>query len=185
MKLARLIILLFGFMCVVPSLYADDKHVKHKQWTKKYDRLFKKYSKHYFGPSMDWHWFKAQAIAESGLKPNVRSKVGAIGLMQIMPATYKEIKSKNKFLKDVETPRWNIAAGIYYDRYLYKRWLKKLSGDDHMRFAFASYNAGFGRVSRAWRQKNKPQNWEDVAHKAPGQTRHYVRRIENLMRLVD
>ena len=52
-----------------------------------YDRLFRKYTKHYFGPHFDWRWFKAQGIAESGLRPNAHSSAGAKGIMQILPAT--------------------------------------------------------------------------------------------------
>ena len=96
---------------------------KIDDWTDRYDAHFRKYAKHYFGPGMDWRWFKAQAIAESGLKPDARSKSGARSIMQIMPGTFREIQKKNTHLKDVDSPRWNIAAGIYYDRQLYRKWV--------------------------------------------------------------
>ena len=50
----------------------------------KYDKYFSKYSKRYFGPNFDWFYFKAQAIAESRLKANAKSRVGALGVMQII-----------------------------------------------------------------------------------------------------
>ncbi|MDH3559685.1 MAG: transglycosylase SLT domain-containing protein [Gammaproteobacteria bacterium] len=96
---------------------------KVTDWPDGYDVHFKKYAKHYFGPNFDWRWFKAQAVAESGLKPNAKSKSGARGIMQILPSTFSEIQKKNPHLKDMDSPRWNIAAGIYYDRLLYKRWV--------------------------------------------------------------
>ena len=65
----------------------------------KYDKYFSKYSKRYFGPAFDWHYFKAQAIAESRLKATAKSKVGALGVMQIMPKTFEEIARKNPTVK--------------------------------------------------------------------------------------
>jgi len=167
------------------------KHVEHKHWTDEYDPYFRKYTKHYFGPFFNWKWFKAQGIAESGLKANARSAVGAKGIMQIMPATYKEIVAKNPHLRDISTPRWNIAAGIYYDRQLYRRWRKQqpLPASEQLNFALASYNAGFGNIRSAFRRANKKhkkiREWTQVAPFAPGETRHYVKRINGLMQLED
>ncbi|HEX6053559.1 MAG TPA: transglycosylase SLT domain-containing protein, partial [Gemmatimonadaceae bacterium] len=53
----------------------------------RYDHVFRKYSKRYFGVGYDWRIFKAQALAESEMNPNARSWVGARGLMQLMPST--------------------------------------------------------------------------------------------------
>ena len=59
----------------------------------RYDDIFRKYSKRFFGPAFDWHYFKAQGLAESGLDPKARSPVGARGVMQLMPGTYAMIKN--------------------------------------------------------------------------------------------
>lgn len=151
-------------------------------WPDKYDRHFRKYSKHYFGPGFDWRWFKAQAVAESGLKANARSKSGARGIMQILPKTYREIREKNPYLKDIDSPRWNIAAGIYYDRTLYKRWQSPPPGEERLYFAFGSYNAGYTRIRKTLKKVDPPTpTWEHVEPYVPGQTRHYVRRIRGLM----
>ena len=89
---------------------------RYKRFTT-YDSHFKKYSKRFFGVGFDWRYFKAQAVAESNLREDVRSPVGAIGVMQIMPRTFAEIQRKNPTIAgSVEQPRWNIAAGIQYDR---------------------------------------------------------------------
>jgi len=166
-------------------LAAGVKHVDHRHWTDRYDRHFKKYSKHYFGAGFDWRWFKAQAIAESGLRPTAKSSVGAKGLMQIMPATFEEIREANPHFRSVDDPKWNIAAGIYYDRQLYRRWSEHIKGKERLNFAFGSYNAGFGNVRKAYRKAEKKDrqvlSWKQVAGFAPGQTRHYVRRINKLM----
>ena len=166
------------------------KHVKHKHWSKKYDRHFRKNSKHYFGVGFDWHWFKAQGIAESGLNPKAKSTVGAIGIMQIMPKTYDEILKSKKNLGKIDVPRWNIAAAIYYNRQLYKRWIKRdITQEERLKFTFASYNAGFYRVLKALnksktKHKDNPDEiakWENVSPFTPPATRHYVRRIDRLM----
>jgi membrane-bound lytic murein transglycosylase F len=162
-------------------------HVKHDHWTDEYDPLFRKYTKHYFGAHFDWHWFKAQAIAESGLRPDARSPMGARGIMQILPSTYQEIRARNPFLASIDEPRWNIAAGIFYDRQLYRKWKKKqaIRTSERLKFAFGSYNAGYGNIlkahKRAARNGQSVNTWQQVAAHAPSETRHYVRRIEQLM----
>jgi membrane-bound lytic murein transglycosylase F len=151
-------------------------------WTEKYDPHFRKYAKHYFGPGLDWQWFKAQAIAESGLNPKAKSANGARGIMQILPSTYREIQEKNPHLQDMDSPRWNIAAGIYYDRMLYKRWKSPPPGSERLYFAFGSYNAGYSRIKSTYERINPPTAaWKHVEPHVPGQTRHYVRRIRRLM----
>lgn len=171
------------------ALASVHRHVKHEHWTDEFDHLFRKYTKHYFGAHFDWHWFKAQAIAESGLDPNAQSPMGARGIMQILPATYEEIKAQNPFMSGIEEPRWNIAAGIFYDRQLYRKWRRErtIQTAERLRFAFASYNAGYGNVlkahKRARRKVAEVKRWDEVAPFAPGETRHYVQRIEGLMKV--
>ena len=163
------------------------KDVDHDHWTHRYDRLFRKYAKHYFGPTLDWRWFKAQGIAESGLDPKARSHRGAVGIMQILPSTFKFLRKKNPALGDIATPRWNIAAGIYYDRYLYNKWDDEpVRGLDRLFLAFSAYNAGHMRVRRAYnravQQLGQVRHWEQLKPFLPGQTRHYVARIRKLMK---
>ena len=96
--------------------------------------------------------------------------------------TYEDIKKKNPGFKDIYTPRWNIAAGIYYDRLLYKKWPTPPAGDERLYFAFGSYNAGYRRINRIFKKIEPPaESWKLVESRVPGQTRHYVRRIQRLM----
>src|SRR5262249_42867535 len=60
-----------------------------KKISEKYDPMFRKYTKRFFGPAFDWKYFKAQGFAESGLKASAKSWVGARGVMQLMPSTYQ------------------------------------------------------------------------------------------------
>jgi membrane-bound lytic murein transglycosylase F len=162
------------------------KDVRHAHWTNEYDAYFRKYTKHYFGPHVDWHWFKAQGIAESGLNPEAQSPAGAVGIMQILPSTYAEIKESNPHFVTIREPRWNIAAAIYYDRKLYRKWQQKFTTKERLKLAFASYNAGLGNVLRAFRRARERhggevRQWREVAPFAPAETQAYVVRIQRLM----
>mgnify|MGYP000617871684 CR=1 FL=1 len=85
-----------------------------------YEDQFRKYAKHYFGVGTDWRWFAAQAQVESEMKPGATSRSGAMGLMQIMPKTFQEIRRTVSSARDPFDPLHSIAAGIYYNRQLYK-----------------------------------------------------------------
>lgn len=98
-----------------------------------------------------------------------------------MPATFAEIKGKNPHFADVDTPRWNIAAGIYYDRMLYRKWEHGLSEQERLFLSFASYNAGLGNIRKAYKRSPAPiRTWDDIAQRAPKETQGYVARIRNL-----
>ena len=166
--------------------------VTDRHWTRKYDQYFRKYSKRFFGTAIDWHWFKAQGIAESGLRRNARSWVNAKVIMQLMPRTFAELKKKNPELKNVLEPRWNIAAGIYYDSTMFMKWQEDRPFLDRMRFMFGSYNAGFRTILSAQKLSRKHgfngTVWESIKSVAPRvskwrekETLGYVRKIEILM----
>ena len=172
-----LILLGLGFCQKAMSM---GESVDSEHWTDEYDHHFKKYTKRYFGPHFDWHWFKAQAIAESGLRSEVTSPRGAQGVMQILPSTYEEIKADNPYFKDISKPRWNIAAGIYYDRTLYRRW-RSLNNPERLYTSFASYNAGFSRILRLYHRIKEPATqWPQIKSHLPKETRRYVSRIRRL-----
>ena len=163
--------------------------VCHAGDTSRYDDVFSKYSKRFFGPGFDWRIFKAQGLAESNLDPEARSWVGAIGIMQLMPSTFKEVQSANPEFTELNSPEWNIAAGIYYDRQQWKTWGKNESAPDRLRFVMGSYNAGRGTISRAQKQavalNLDGSLWPSIEQAAPNVTKwrheetlHYVDRIE-------
>ena len=161
----------------------EARAIEADKWPDKYDRHFKKYSKRYFGPHFEWRWFKSQAIAESNLNPDASSPVGAEGIMQIMPATFDEIQEQNPTFVVLKEPRWNIAAGIFYDRQLYRKWRNPLPSEDRLFLAFSSYNAGYGRVLKAVKRTHKKDDysWVEVKLHLPPETRGYVSRIATLM----
>ena len=105
-----------------------------------YDELIRKYSRQY---GLDWRLVAAQMYQESGFDPKAKSWAGARGLMQVMPATARELGVDPKELYDPET---NIAAGTEYLRRMMNLKSPKLSNKERYRFALASYNAGYGHV---------------------------------------
>ncbi len=160
-----------------------------KKVSARFDPTFRKYSKRYFGPAFDWRYFKAQGFAESGLKPDATSWVGARGLMQLMPSTYREIASHRPEFGPIDQPEWNIAAGVMHDRYLWQLWQKDVPDDERHRFMFASYNAGEGTIARALsvaRTKGGAPAWSSIEQIAPSvqrwrytETLGYVKRIDS------
>ncbi len=103
---------------------------------------FRKYGKQY---GLDWMLVAAQGYQESRLDHNVRSPVGAIGVMQVMPATGKELK-----VGDITQVDPNIHAGVKYIRFMIDQYYKNEPMDDLNKglFAFASYNAGPARIAQ-------------------------------------
>lgn len=154
----------------------------------RYDDTFRRYGKRFFGAGFDWRWFKAQGMAESNLDSAATSRVGARGIMQLMPSTYRAIQSKDPALGAIDDPEWNIAAGIRHDRYLWRLWEPRVDGDDRLSFMFGSYNAGEGTIGRAAEVARRmaagaPQ-WAHVEQVAPEvprwryrETLEYVRKI--------
>ena len=156
----------------------------------KYDKYFSKYSKRYFGPNFDWKYFKAQAIAESRLKAKAKSRVGALGVMQIMPKTFKEIQQKNPSIKGSrKQPRWNIAAGIYYNRIIWKDWKAERPFQDRINFMFGAYNAGKGNILKAQkiaRKKELNENvWESMEQSLPEVTGKHSKETISYVRKID
>lgn len=155
-----------------PPVFSD-------QWTSRFDNYFQKYTKRYFGVGFDWRWFKAQAIVESTLDPDAGSGAGAVGLMQILPSTYGDIAERRPGIGSLSQPRWNIAAGIAYMRFLYEKdALDDLDRPARLALSFASYNAGYSGMLNAMEEAPPEKvGWRDTLVHAPIQAYHYVYRI--------
>jgi membrane-bound lytic murein transglycosylase MltF len=111
--------------------------------------LFKKYGAQY---KVDYLLMAAQGYQESTLDQSVKSPVGAIGVMQVMPPTGKELK-----VGDITKIEPNIHAGVKYMRFMMDQYFKDEPMDNLNKglMTFASYNAGPGRVRQLRREAEK------------------------------
>ena len=125
----------------------------------------------------------AQGYQESQLNQNAKSHVGAIGIMQVMPATGAELK-----VGDIAVAENNVHAGTKYMDQLMTKYFQdaKFSESNRPLFAFASYNAGPGRISQMRKEAAKrgldPDKWFNnveivTAEKVGIETTTYVRNI--------
>jgi len=142
--------------------------------------LFEKYGNKYgFDPLM----LAAQGYQESQLNQNAKSPVGAIGVMQLMPATGAELG-----VGDIHAIEPNIHGGAKYMDQLMSKYFPDASFSEGNRplFAFASYNCGPGNVAKARKEAAKrgldPDKWFNnvelvVAEKIGTETTTYVRNI--------
>jgi membrane-bound lytic murein transglycosylase MltF len=145
-----------GFRNTIERRYLDNvkyaKNAASDAERKKFQavvELFKKYGAQY---NVDYLMMAAQGYQESTLDQDVRSPVGAIGVMQVMPPTGKELN-----VGDITRTDANIHAGVKYMRFMMDQYYK----DDPMDplnkglMTFASYNAGPGRIRQLRRETEK------------------------------
>jgi soluble lytic murein transglycosylase len=137
-------------------------------WQEDFQRLSKRVS-------IDPTWAYGVARSESLFMPDVASHAGAIGLMQLMPATGKETARKNNIRYDnrysLMDPAKNIALGTSYLAEMLARF------DNNRVLATAAYNAGPHRVTR-WQPDYDGMPATVWAESIPfKETREYVRRV--------
>jgi membrane-bound lytic murein transglycosylase MltF len=120
------------------------KNAASEEERKKFTALIQYFQKYGDQYDVDWVLMGAQGYQESQLNQNAKSPVGAIGVMQLMPATGKDMK-----VGDITETEANIHAGIKYMRFMIDQYYEKepMTKLDKALFAFASYNAGAGRIS--------------------------------------
>jgi membrane-bound lytic murein transglycosylase F len=112
----------------------------------------------------DWRLLASVMFQESRFQPRARSWAGAMGLLQLMPATAREVGVTNPY-----DPEDNVAGGARYFQWLENQWVNDIADpDERLRFILASYNVGRGHVQDAQRlaehHGDDPNRWEDVSH---------------------
>ena len=108
-------------------------------------------------------WIRAVMEVESAGNPRAVSHAGAMGLMQIMPGTWAELRVAHRLGDDPFDPRDNILAGAAYMRQMYDRF-----GSPGF---LAAYNAGPARY----------QNHLDTGRALPRETRNYLAILAQLI----
>jgi membrane-bound lytic murein transglycosylase MltF len=143
-------------------------------------KIFQKYGNQY---NVDFLLMMAQGFQESRLDQNAKSQVGALGVMQVMPATGKDMK-----VGDIRQLDPNINAGVKYIRFMIDQYYRDEPMDELNKglFSFASYNAGPARIRSlrklAAQRKLNPNVWFNnvervVAEKIGRETTTYVSNI--------
>lgn len=167
--------------------------------TSAYDTLFQTAVKRYLPAGYDWCWIKAWAMAESNLNPDAVSPVGAVGILQVMPATGAWVekryggKLRKAFdpggLKDAKT---NIRIATMYIAHLHRFWSYPRPFYCRLQNMQASFNAGQGSVLKAQKLSGGRSCWKHIGaflHKVTGdkhseETISYVNTItHNYLRL--
>ena len=142
--------------------------------------FFRKYGDKY---ELDYLLMMAQGYQESKLNHNTRNPSGAIGIMQVLPSTAKDLN-----VGDITKIEPNIHAGVKYIRFMMNQYYANEPMDRLNKglFAFASYNAGPGRVSQLRKEAAKrdldPNKWFNnveviAAEKIGRETVQYVSNI--------
>ena len=138
-----------------------------------YDAQIRKWNS-FYTPSLPWYWNKAQLVAESRLNPNAVSPVGAMGLGQFMPATWKDVSRELKFGEATAfAPALNIQAHAYYMRQLRSQFKRERPEWDRHSLALAAYNAGLGNVLKAQQKGGNSLLYKPMANALPLVTGHH------------
>ena len=173
--LLTLLIVFLAFVTVCAALYlilAPD--IDRALYPKTYGEYVTKYAEQYNVPV---NLVYAVIRTESGFDPEAMSSAGAVGLMQMMPSTFRWLTDDmlgeslaDEMLYDPET---NVRYGVYYLRRLYDRY-----GD--WTTACAAYNAGSGRVDGWLKDKTMTDLQGNlIVSRIPfDETRAYVRKIQ-------
>lgn len=167
-------ILLIIIIVVIIVFLNIPKKIEKVIYKKQYSEYVQKYSKEY---NIDENLIYAVIKAESNFNENARSEKGAIGLMQIMESTAKDIfknmdlKIKSDELADkLSEPETNINVGTKYLSILLQKY-------KNIEVAITAYNAGIGTVD-TWIEKGiinqDGSNIEKIPYK---ETNNYVRKI--------
>jgi membrane-bound lytic murein transglycosylase F len=127
-----------------------------------YDNLIKQYAD---SLGWDWRFLSSLVYQESQFDPGARSWAKAKGLMQLMPATARELGVQNR-----SNPKENLEGGTAYLAELYERWSSIPDSTQRIKFTLASYNCGYHHVVDAQRlakmQDKNPNRWDENVEKA-------------------
>lgn len=126
-----------------------------------YDQLLKKNADRI---NWDWRLLASLVYQESKFDPSAQSWAGAKGLMQMMPATAKEMGVKN-----INDPNESIKGGAKYLKQIFDNFIHIQDSVQRIKFTLASYNCGYYHVldaqTLAEKENLNPNKWDDHVEK--------------------
>lgn len=170
MKKLAAIAFLILILCAV--LYLNSNNIRRLFYPLEFKALILKISKL---NSVESSLIAAVIYEESRFQSNAKSKAGAVGLMQIMPATAdwisKKIKAGSVNEAELMKPTINIRYGTWYLSFLRKRY-----GRDDL--ALAAYNGGFQNVDKWLTQSLAKGKSVEEIEITFGETREFIKRVK-------
>ena len=135
---------------VINRYFKDNKWARNSLGDKEIEQFnetsdfFQLYAEEY---DFDWLMLVSLGFQESGLDHDVRSKAGAVGIMQVLPTTAAD---PNVGISNIEVLENNIHAGTKYLRFLRDRYFSDPEIDElnQTLLSFAAYNAGPGKIAK-------------------------------------
>lgn len=171
-KIIAVIAILVIVVIIIAKIFNIEQIILQNIYPKKYEEYVEKYAEeNNIDPLLIFSIIKA----ESNFKENAESSSGAVGLMQLMEETAKEIAEsmdepilEKEDLKEAET---NIKIGIKYYSILQKNY------DGNMLLALTAYNAGIGNVNTWIKNGIIKSDGSDIENIPYKETNMYVRKI--------
>lgn len=152
-----------GFALYV--LESEPRWYERMRYPLRYERIVTAHAENY---RLEPQLLAAVIYQESKFEADAVSRSGAVGLMQLLPATAQGIADRTGGSgwreSDLLDPELNVRYGAWYLRHLLDKY-------DDERLALAAYNAGQANVD-GWRERGEGIRFAE--------TRHYVRRVQEL-----
>lgn len=171
-KIIAVVAILVIVVIIIAKVFNIEQIILQNIYPKKYEEYVEKYAE---GNNIDPLLIFSIIKAESNFKENAESSSGAVGLMQLMEETAKEIAEsmdepilEKEDLKEAET---NIKIGIKYYSILQKNY------DGNMLLALTAYNAGIGNVNTWIKNGIIKSDGSDIENIPYKETNMYVRKI--------
>lgn len=171
----------------LPSLLPGS--CKSTAWTSQYDMDFYLAAQRFLTPERRnlWCVLKAQAIAESDLRPDAVSPAGAVGLTQFLKGTFEECVSNVRLAPGSTRtdPNAAIHCQAWYMNRLMDIWFAPRTQGCRVRLAAASYNAGAGNVIQAQKFSGGASCWGEIRKFMTFVTGHHAEETINYVDRID
>ncbi len=170
MKIKKFITLILIITCLLPLIYFGTSSVLKTLYPLKYEDYVEVYAKE---NNLSPEFVYAVIHCESGFDNKAVSNVGATGLMQIMPDTFRWISMKlgeNTDYSMATDPETSIKYGCYYYRYLSERY-------GRVQEVLTAYHAGLGNVDKWLKDERYSADGETLDSIPFPTTNKYVKKV--------